>query len=42
MIPRKVFLTGRTEILKLLPFSLYEINKLGQVSDFSYEDAPAN
>ncbi len=31
-------LAGRTAILKLLPFSLSEINKLDQVSDFSYED----
>ena len=31
-------LAGRTAILKLLPFSLSEINKLKQIKDFSYED----
>lgn len=31
-------LAGRTAILKLLPFSLSEINKLKEVKDFSYED----
>ncbi|MEI6173976.1 MAG: ATP-binding protein [Bacteroidota bacterium] len=31
-------LAGRTAILKLLPFSLNEIEKLKQVTDFSYED----
>jgi len=31
-------LAGRAAILKLLPFSLPEIDKLGQVMNFSYED----
>jgi predicted AAA+ superfamily ATPase len=31
-------LAGRTAILKLLPFSLTEIDNLKQVKDFSYED----